>query len=306
VPDHQTAAGGSGRFAALVKSLGGELSIMPNGTPGGKFSLTFSGPAGSLEKLDALLAEGGASSGCVLPPLDNKFEKIVSKGKEFMAAMSGGDMIRAQEILLALADQQQQPGLYKEIGGLARGLHDSIRSFMNTMDPSLKEIVEDKIPDSGNRLEHMLQLTEKAALTTLDHVEAMQDRLGDEHASVAGIRELLAGLKPIGDNAVKKLAEGESLLDALDRIVAQHRVNLDTILTAQDYQDLSGQIIQKITALLKDLELRLVNMIRTFGVKVETGKITGGDGLYGPAHQAREDTVHSQDEVDSLLAEFGF
>jgi len=85
----------------------------------------------------------------------------------------------------------------------------------------------------------------------------------------------------------------------------QNREDLDAILTAQDYQDLSGQIIQKIMKMLKDLELKLVNVIRTFGVKQESAK-KEDEELYGPAHQSRVESVHSQDEVDSLLAEFGF
>lgn len=295
------------RLVELVRSLGGELSIIPNGEAGSKFTMTFSGTSESLEKFEKLLCASNASSSQpeqTVSPGDARIEKVIAKGKEFMEAFSSGDMVRSQEILLALSDQQYQSGLYKEIGGLARGLHDSIRTFLHTLDPSLKEMVEDKIPDSGNRLEHMLELTEKAAITTLDHVEAMQDRLIIENEQVTRLQTIIAGLSAIGDPAGKKLGEGLEIIEELSGVITQHRSDLDAILTAQDYQDLSGQIILKITKLLKDLELRLVNMIRTFGVKVETGK--SKDELYGPAHVGREDSVHSQDEVDSLLAEFGF
>jgi chemotaxis regulatin CheY-phosphate phosphatase CheZ len=69
---------------------------------------------------------------------------------------------------------------------------------------------------------------------------------------------------------------------------------------------LTSQIIHKITKLLKDMELKLVSLIRTFGVKTETYRQNADPGLCGPAHAAMENAVHSQDEVDSLLAEFGF
>ena len=59
----------------------------------------------------------------------------------------------------------------------------------------------------------------------------------------------------------------------METIIGEHRSDLDIILTAQDYQDLSGQIILKITQLLKDIEDKLVNLIRTFGVKTETSKL---------------------------------
>ncbi|MCE5336765.1 MAG: protein phosphatase CheZ, partial [Desulfobacteraceae bacterium] len=205
----------------------------------------------------------------------------------------------------SLSDAQFQTGLYKEIGGVARGLHDSIRTFLHTLDPSLKEMVENKIPDSGNRLEHMLELTEKAAITTLDHVDSMQERLESEQEKVVQLRTLVGGLKAIGDQAEQKLSSSGAILEGMDGIIEAHRQDLNAILTAQDYQDLSGQIIQKITVLLKDLEMKLVNLIRTFGVKIDSIK-QKDDELYGPAHAGRDDAVHSQDEVDSLLAEFGF
>lgn len=297
--------GYSSRFAEVVRSLGGELTFSANGKEGGKFNVTFSGSSESLKRLDAFLAGGEIPSQTAIPMDDKTIHKIVTKGQEFMSAFSGGDIVKAQDILLGLADQSQ-PGLYKEIGGLARGLHDSIRNFINTMDPSLKEMVEDKIPDSGNRLEHMLELTEKAANTTIDHVEAMQDRLRVEKNDLKKLSEIIGALRPIGDQAEKKVGEGMGVITGLIDMAGQHRSNLDAIIEAQDYQDLSGQIILKIINLLNDIELKLVNVIRTFGVKIEGSKTKTEDELYGPAHNAREDAVHSQDEVDALLAEFGF
>lgn len=296
------------RLGELVKSWGGELMVLPNGESGGKFSLTFSGSAESLGRLEKLLSASAPSPIAdqeTAASADSRIEKVLAKGRELMDAFSENDMARVQDILASLSDPQYQTGLYKQIGGVARGLHDSIRTFLHTLDPTLKEMVEDKIPDSGNRLEHMLELTEKAAITTLDHVDAMQERLGGEQEKVVQLRSIIGGLKAIGDQAEQKLSSSGAILNGLDEIIEAHRTDLNTILTAQDYQDLSGQIILKIMNLLKDLELKLVNLIRTFGVKVEAVK-PQDDELYGPAHSGREDAVHSQDEVDSLLAEFGF
>lgn len=295
------------RLSSLVNSLGGELVVDEHGKPDGKFSLTFSGSMESLKKFEELLSSEVSADRALPVFSDEKLEKIMSKGKEFMDALSAGNVIRAQEILASLADQQQaQPGLYKEIGGLARNLHESIRGFINTMDPSLKEIVEDKIPDSGCRLEHMLQMTEKAANTTLDHVDSMTERFRVEKGHLARLRELVGGLKAFGDRAQTKLDESDGILTKLDDVLHENSEDLSGILTAQDYQDLSGQIIMKITTLLKDLELKLVNVIRTFGAKVESVKNEEDQLLYGPAHMERENSLHSQDDVDSLLAEFGF
>jgi chemotaxis protein CheZ len=293
-------------LSELVRSWGGELTVDPNGDSGAKFSLTFRGSADSLQKVEKLLSsrEPAASEHSVP---DEALENLISKGKEFFDAFSIGDMDEAQKVLLNLADQQREStGLYKEIGGLARGLHDSIRSFIATLDPSLNEIVKDKIPDSGNRLEHILDMTEKAAITTLDHVESMQERLSGEMEKIATLRGIFGGLHAIGDSAGRKLDQADQTLNAMEALLGENRSDLDVILTAQDYQDLSGQIILKITQLLKDIESKLVNLIRTFGAKTETPKQKECSELYGPVHAGVENAVHSQDEVDSMLAEFGF
>ncbi|SPF43738.1 putative Enhancer of CheY-P dephosphorylation [Syntrophobacter sp. SbD1] len=295
-------------FTELVKEWGGELSVFPEADSGAEFCLTFKGSAGSLKKLEKLFfADESMGSVSKTPAEEAAINNLVANGAEFMKAFSSGDLDTAQKILLKLSDQQpDSSGLYKQIGGMARGLHDSIRGFLNTLDPSLNEIVKDKIPDSGNRLEHIMKMTEKAAITTLDHVETVQERLSKEVEQISVLRGLIGGLTAIGDSAGGKLEQAAQSLNDIETIIGQNRSDLDIIMTAQDYQDLSGQILLKVTQLLKDIEDKLVNVIRTFGVKAETAKQNEKTELYGPAHSACENAVHSQDEVDSMLAEFGF
>ena len=292
----------------LVRSWGGELSMTPDGGSGDQFSLTFTLSADSMKEIEKLL---GASDPLDVAPRqlaeDTGVKGLIGSAKEFVKAFSSGDLANAQTILLNIANRQGDPlGLYKEIGGLARGLHDSIRGFLSTLDPSIQDIVEHKIPDSGNRLEHILEMTEKAAITTLDHVEIMQGRISNEMDQLSGLRGLLGGLRAVGDSAGKKLDQGAQALDAIETLISENRSDLDTILIAQDFHDLSSQIIQKIIKLLKDMELKLVSLIRTFGVKMETCGQKESTELYGPAHAGVENAVQSQDEVDSLLSEFGF
>jgi chemotaxis protein CheZ len=190
---------------------------------------------------------------------------------------------------------------------LARDLHNSIKGFIQTIDPALQELVEEKLSDSGNRLEHILQLTENAATTTLDHVEAMQKRNEEDHENLEKLRSILLGLKALGETAQEQLAQGKMFLDSLRVSSDLTRDDLITILTAQDYQDLTGQIILKIIKLINDLQLKMVNLIRTFGVGTEERKKSEpSEELYGTAHQGKIEALHSQDDVDQLLAEFGF
>lgn len=298
------------RLERIVGNLGGRLSVELDGAAAPGFSLHFVAQSSVVEQIETLLSPSEPSM--VLAPQlaqqDSRRERILGTVKEFMMALSSGDLRRSNEILLNLAEQQYQAGLYQEIGMLARDLHNSLKGFTTTLDPALREIVEDKIPDSGNRLEHILEITEKAANTTLDHVEMMQKRNEQDQQILNRLDEILNALKAIGEQAQKRLTDGHSLMGDLKSSVLQTQQDLITILTAQDFQDLTGQVIQKIMTLLKDLESKLINVIRVFGVKVEGAKKPQPkeEELYGPAHKQKDGALHSQDDVDSLLAEFGF
>lgn len=290
----------------VLAGYGGRLDVIQDGGE----TLVFRFPSSStlVTQIGTLLSVGSPDSSFApaLAQQDKRVGKVLFTIKDFMMALSSGEIVRAQEILLGLADQQQQAGLYKEIGGMARELHNSLKGFVDVLDPSLREMVVEKLPDSGNRLEHMLELTEKAANTTIDHVEKLQRRIERNQESLSHLSENLGKLKAIGEQAQKRLDDNQATVAKLLESARESHNDLLTVLTAQDYQDLTGQIIQKITRLLKDLEQKLLNVIRTFGVKVEAAKKTGPDVLYGPVHKAKEEALHSQDDVDSLLAEFGF
>ncbi|HOV85480.1 MAG TPA: protein phosphatase CheZ [Syntrophobacteraceae bacterium] len=292
----------------VVAHLGGHILYKSNGSNSPAFQLHFEAYPAVVEQLTALLSPIHPE-GSLAPELsreDRRMEKILLIIKDFMKAFSEGNLKRAQEALLSLTDQDKHVALYNEIGTMARQLHSSLTGFTSTLDPALKEMVEDKLPDSGNRLEHILEITEKAANTTLDHVEAIQKRNERDLELVAQMQDMVRGLQAIGDRAERRLEEGSAMTEKLSASILQTRDDLTTILTAQDYHDLTGQVVMKILHLLKDLEMKLVNVIQAFGVPMEGRRKGPSDELYGPAHKKRTEALHSQDDVDALLADFGF
>jgi chemotaxis regulatin CheY-phosphate phosphatase CheZ len=241
--------------------------------------------------------------------VDPKLSWLVGKMKEFMFVFAQGDIKRTREILKEIGEtQSSNESLYEEIGKLARQLHDALKNLSKSLDPQLREFVEEKLPDSGNRLEHIMKLTERAANTTLDHVELLQKRKEEAEDTIARIQNLLKTLYPLGDHARSNLRETMILLDNLQAKFSEDQEDLLTIMTAQDFQDLTGQIIIKIMRLLQELEMSLVNLITSFGIPVsgrkDKEKVTK-ELLYGPAHD-KKDALKSQEDVDALLAEFGF
>jgi chemotaxis protein CheZ len=297
------------RLERIVNRLDGVLTYIVDDAGPGTLVLQFKALPAVVEKVETLLSPWDPDPALSIAPHsdtgDPKMQRLIESIKEFMRALSDGLWDRSQEILLDLCEQNAKSDLYKEIGLLARQLHDALKDVTATLDPGLKEMVELKLPDSGNRLEYILELTERAANVTLDNVEVIQKRNQEAEACLALLRETLSGLRALGSPAQEKLNAGLGMLDTVRAVFDQNRDDLISILTAQDYQDLTGQIIQKIIKLLKDLEGRLVQVVRAFGGRGAVKK-PAQEELYGPAHKGKEEALHSQDDVDSLLAEFGF
>jgi len=174
------------------------------------------------------------------------------------------------------------------------------------------------VEDASDRLAYVIDLTNKAANKTLDLVEATMP-----YAS--GISHEAQQLKEDWNRLQRKEMKPEEfrvltatmgifltrLCDDADKVNA----NLSEILLAQDYQDLTGQVIKRVMSLVKDVELSLVDMVRMAG-KVDklTGTVhkiekqeTGIEGE-GPQLHAdkRDDLVSDQDDVDDLLSSLGF
>ncbi len=265
-------------------------------------------PRESLEKFEYLLCPFDAESPLTrqLAADDDLLKDVLKEMKSFMASFVDGDLDRAQTALETIANLQGDTGLFNEIGAMARNLHNSIKDLSQTLNPELVEMVEDKLPDSENRLEHILELTENAAVTTMDHVEAIRKRLAEDQERLSRLERHFARLKPLGEGAHRRMSENARLVQELRGSFEQIEEDLSVILTSQGYQDLTGQIITKIVASQKDLESKLVKLVSYFGGKVRRDLGRKKDELYGPAHARTDGALHSQDEVDALLAEFGF
>ncbi len=265
-------------------------------------------PKESLEKVEYLLCPFDAENPLTqqLSDGDELLQDILKEVNAFMACLVEGDLEEAQSALETLANVQGDTGLFNEIGSMARNLHTSLRNFAQTLDPGLKEMVEDRLPDSEHRLEHIIELTESAANTTMDHVESIRKRMEADQAKLRQLEQHFARLKPMGDSAHQRMSENSRLVRELRSSFERIEEDLAVILTSQGYQDLTGQIISKIVSSQKEMEAKLVKLVSYFGGKVRREAVKKKDELYGPAHAKSDGAVHSQDEVDALLAEFGF
>ncbi len=204
--------------------------------------------------------------------------------------------------------------LFAEIGKLTRQLHDSLTNFQ--LDSRLNDLATADIPDAKERLNFVITRTEEAANKTMDAVEAIFPVVDTIAEQVAAVNPLWTKLM----NNELDLKEFKSLCVDIDTLLkntgkeTQHIHSLMTdVLMAQDFQDLTGQVIRKVIDLVREVEDSLINMLTAFGISAEAiqenAKPKVGDNLVeGPIVNTdnRDDVVEDQDDVDDLLSSLGF
>ncbi|SJL82395.1 protein phosphatase CheZ [Vibrio palustris] len=210
--------------------------------------------------------------------------------------------------------------MLQEIGTLTRELHDSLKNFH--IDERMTEIATDEIPDARDRLNYVIEKTEVAANKTMDAVDCCMPIADRMHESLLKVRpqwnQLMHGKIEITE--FKALCHGiDDLLSLVEGDSSELRGHLTEILMAQDFQDLTGQIISRVIKLTGEVENRLVEILTVFGVNQiqavdqeqpsdthnKDNSATSAEGPIMNPHE-RADAVSSQDEVDDLLSSLGF
>ena len=163
----------------------------------------------------------------------------------------------------------------------------------------------DELPDARDRLLHVGQMTEGAANKVLELVHEAQLRCRPAAALAGSLSSRLAGLAEHPDLGVGEaraaLAEAAAVLQQQVDESQAHAAALSQIMMAQDFQDLSGQVIKKVVQIISHTEQQLRQLLaRSEGTAVA---VLAFAPLQGP--QLPEKAV-AQDDVDALMASLGF
>lgn len=193
------------------------------------------------------------------------------------------------------------------IGHMTRALHESLRGL--GLDKLIEKAASD-IPDARDRLDYVARLSEQAAKKVLDATDAagpVQDAIETRSAELAGSWQALldndasdADWRALAQRTIAGL--NESRVGA-----AATRGQLMDIMMAQDFQDLTGQVIGRITGIAQNLEKQLVQVLIDFAPSEIRREIDNGL-LNGPQinPEGKSEVVADQGQVDDLLDSLGF
>lgn len=200
---------------------------------------------------------------------------------------------------------QDSHDVYHRLGALTRTLHDALRQL--GYDKNI-EAAASSLPDARTRLLYISKLTGDAAekvLNAVDHASVEQARIAAE--SLAVERDLKA-------NPALAVASGRLLgfVEDVRRSSERTSGNLTEIMLAQDFHDLTGQVIARIVVLAQDMETQLVKLLIDAAPDhrptTREGAAPAQGYLNGPAMNAEQrlDVVKNQAQVDDLLESLGF
>ncbi|NRR32862.1 protein phosphatase CheZ [Oxalobacteraceae bacterium] len=210
------------------------------------------------------------------------------------AAEAGGDI-----------DPATDKPMFERLGGIVRLLHDSLREL--GYDKALTE-ASSQINDAQDRLEYVATLTEQAAnkvLNTLDEGMPAQDVLSKQSKDME-VRwaALFAGTLSLDE--FKQLAgDSKAFAQAVSEATEAEKARLLEIMMAQDFQDITGQLIKKVVTITKTVEHELAELLRDNAPPAVREKIAQKEVslMSGPSAPA---VALNQDNVDDLLADLGF
>ncbi|GIU09967.1 MULTISPECIES: protein phosphatase CheZ [unclassified Shewanella] len=235
----------------------------------------------------------------------------LEQAESLVVLLSQGQQEKADELVREIAAPIQKD-LFDEVGRLTRQLHSAIADFQ--FDSRLIELANTEIPDAKERLTYVIDMTEQAANKTMDAVEECLPLASE-------LNDNIQAIKPAWDKLMRRelpLTEFKALCHDIHQFVERSESDasrvkelLNQILLAQDFQDLTGQMIRRVIDLVKEVENSLVSMLTVFGEQpIETAdyKPKLNVEAEGPIMNAehRHDVVTGQDEVDDLLSSLGF
>ncbi len=266
-----------------------------------------SGDSDDLQALfDSIAASGGAPAPApvVVPPGNS------------------GDSDELQALFDSVAGQVAEPGaagakagstpageeeVYTRLGHLTRQLHNSLREL--GYDQALQNTAR-QIPDARQRLAYIVQMTEQAAsrvLNATDIAKPLQDELLSGAQRMGERWERMFANQLSVDEFKLLAADTRAYFQAAPAKIGRTNEQLTEIMMAQDFQDLTGQVIRKVVDMVQSLEGQLLQVLIE-AIPVDRRPEVSSGLMNGPVVSAegRPDVVTSQSQVDELLESLGF
>ncbi|MBV8634461.1 MAG: protein phosphatase CheZ [Burkholderiaceae bacterium] len=242
--------------------------------------------------------------------LEALFDQVSADRKDTVAAPAPQAAAAAEGATDETEDQTGKP-MFERLGGIVRLLHDSLREL--GYDKSLSTVAT-QITDAQGRLEYIGSLTEQAANKVLNAVDVgmpeldlLQKKSKDMDARWGRLFEGKLNVEEFKGLAADSRQFAAAVSDATDA----EKARLLEIMMAQDFQDITGQLIKKIVLITHTAEKELAQLLLDNAPPETRAALEAAQAaakqptelMQGPSVPT---AAMGQDDVDSLLADLGF
>ena len=193
--------------------------------------------------------------------------------------------------------QQTEHKLYEEMGELARYVERAMKAISQVSPGIVSSSTQ--LPTATGHLNDLIKMTEEGTLEVMRLTEMIQDNRDQIVKDLSRIVGTLQGAEHA------KLAER---LENVKSVMMADRKHFTGIMTALSFQDLVAQRVEKLVAILDEVQSKLVELVVIFGLP-QNGTETGAEGTAGELLKQLEEskkTAMKQQVADEILAQFGF
>ncbi len=237
-------------------------------------------------------------------------QEYISRLNILAEVLESGDEKRINKLVGELTTLRES-ALYQELGKLTREIHDSINAFGN--DERISELATEAIPDAKERLNFIVTKTDEAAHKTMEGAEETMNIVDDFSSRASSMHKRWSQFRS------RELSKQEFIVlnDDIDNFLASidsetKNINgkMTDIMLAQDYQDITGQMIKQVVTMVQEVEEKLVRLVTISGASCQlTASVDkSGEIPVGPQLPTEDsaNVMSSQGDVDDLLANLGF
>ncbi|MFV2057033.1 MAG: protein phosphatase CheZ [Thiohalomonadales bacterium] len=254
---------------------------------------------------------------------DESAETVIRRAEELVQELRQGNNDAADSILQQIS-KVKETSLYSEVGKMTRQLHDALEHFRK--DTRIYNLAEEAIPDAKARLSHVISMTQQAADKTLNAVEStipVAERISTESNELGKTWKKFRQRELSADEFRTLADDIEKFLGQIGNDSSVMKENLNEVLMAQGFQDITGQIIKQVITLVEEVETNLVDLVRLTGNKYGEN-IDDSDSIDATTAKKSDeksavvemgphvpgvgggDIMETQDDVDDLLSSLGF
>ncbi len=241
-------------------------------------------------------------------PVESQRLQLIERLRAALQALEDGDEAVFSTRFDALVRLREE-SLFAHVARLTRALHDEVLAMR--LDTRLSQLAGDEMPDARHRLDYVIRMTETAAHRTLDLVEQARSVPTRMTQAAAQLSDAAALLRTTPSEAAAIAQRLDEVRASLQGDALQLRTTLSELAQAQEYQDITGQLIKRVITLVCNVESALLELLRAAGGGLQAASARPISALSEPPGpvlpgSANAAAAADQHDADELLASLGF